>query len=120
MICFAGDGDIQMGLAELGTSAQSGARPVILLLNNGSYGTIRMHQERDYPGRISGTTLVNPDFTAVARAYGMAGVKVASTEEFADAFATVSSSATGGIIELDIAVEAITPRTTLSALKAGG
>ena len=79
-----------------------------------------MHQERDYPGRISGTTLVNPDFTAVARAYGMAGVKVASTEEFADAFATVSSSATGGIIELDIAVEAITPRTTLSALKAGG
>ena len=120
VICFAGDGDIQMGLAELGTSAQSGARPVILLLNNGSYGTIRMHQERDYPGRISGTTLVNPDFTAVARAYGMAGVKVASTEEFADAFATVSSSATGGIIELDIAVEAITPRTTLSALKAGG
>ena len=120
VICFAGDGDIQMGLAELGTAVQSGARPVILLLNNGSYGTIRMHQERDYPGRISGTTLVNPDFTAVAKAFGMAGVKVSTTEEFASAFATVSSAATGGIIELDIAVEAITPRTTLSALKAGG
>lgn len=119
VVCFAGDGDIQMGLAELGTAVQSGARPVILLLNNGSYGTIRMHQERDYPGRISGTTLVNPDFTAVAMAYGMAGVKVATTEAFADAFAQVAASPTGGIIELDIAVEAITPRTTLTALKAG-
>lgn len=119
VVCFAGDGDIQMGLAELGTAVQSGARPVIILLNNGSYGTIRMHQERDYPGRISGTTLVNPDFTAVAKAYGMAGVKVATTDDFAAAFTTVSASSTGGIIELDISVEAITPRTTLSALKAG-
>ena len=120
VICFAGDGDIQMGLAELGTAVQSGARPIILLLNNGSYGTIRMHQERDYPDRISGTTLINPDFAAVAQAYGMAGIKVSSTEEFASAFDAVSQSATGGIIELDIAVEAITPRTTLSALRAGG
>ena len=119
VICFAGDGDIQMGLAELGTAVQSGARPVIILLNNGSYGTIRMHQERDYPGRISGTTLVNPDFAAVAQAYGMAGVKVSKTDDFAAAFAVVSASATGGIIELDISVDAITPRTTLSALKAG-
>ena len=76
VVCFAGDGDIQMGLAELGTAVQSGARPVIVLLNNGSYGTIRMHQERDYPDRISGTTLVNPDFTAVAQAYGMVGIRV--------------------------------------------
>ena len=78
-----------------------------------------MHQERDYPDRISGTTLVNPDFAAVAKAYGMAGIKVSSTEDFASAFDAVSQSATGGIIELDIAVEAITPRTTLSALRAG-
>ena len=120
VICFAGDGDIQMGLAELGTAVQSGAKPIILLLNNGSYGTIRMHQERDYPGRVSGTTLVNPDFRAVAKAYGMAGVKVGDAAEFADAFALVSASPTGGIIELDIAVEAIAPRTTLSALKKAG
>ena len=118
VVCFAGDGDIQMGLAELGTAVQSGARPVIVLLNNGSYGTIRMHQERDYPDRISGTTLVNPDFTAVAQAYGMVGIRVDRTEEFAEAFSAAVASATGGIIELDISVEAITPRTTLSALKA--
>lgn len=119
VVCFAGDGDIQMGLAELGTATQSGARLIIILLNNNSYGTIRMHQERDYPDRVSGTTLVNPDFTTVAEAYGMVGIKVAKTEEFAQAFAQVSNSPIGGLIELDIAVEAITPYTTLSALKAG-
>ena len=119
VVCFAGDGDIQMGLAELGTAVQSGARPVILVLNNGSYGTIRMHQERDYPDRISGTTLINPDFTAVAQAYGMLGIRVGKTEEFEDAFSAAVASASGGIIELDISVEAIAPRTTLSALKEG-
>ena len=70
---FAGDGDIQMGIAELGTAIQANAGLIIIILNNGSYGTIRMHQERDYPNRISGTSLYNPDFAAVAQACGMAG-----------------------------------------------
>ena len=70
----------------MGTAVQSGARPVIVLLNNGSYGTIRMHQERDYPDRISGTTLVNPDFTAVAQAYGMVGIRVNRTESLQKRF----------------------------------
>ena len=116
VVCFAGDGDIQMGIAELGSAVQSGAKPLILVLNNGSYGTIRMHQERDYPGRISGTTLVNPDFTAVAQAYGMMGIKVAHTQEFAAAFKTLSEAPHGGILELDISIEAITPTKKLSEL----
>lgn len=119
VVCFAGDGDIQMGISELGTAVQAGARPIILLLNNHSYGTIRMHQERDYPGRISGTSLINPDFAAVAKAYGMAGIKVGRAADFAKAFHIVSQAPTGGLIELDISIEAITPRLTLSQIKAG-
>jgi len=117
VICFAGDGDIQMGIAELGTAVQAGARLIIIILNNGSYGTIRMHQERDYPDRISGTSLYNPDFAAVAQAYGMAGFKVAKTDEFAAVFANAVAAENGAVIELDINVEAITPRTTLAKLR---
>ena len=116
VVCFAGDGDVQMGIAELGTAMQSGAKITIIVLNNGSYGTIRMHQERDYPGRISGTSLENPDFVAVAKAYGMAGEKVGSTDAFAAAFKAVSGSDKGGIIELDISVDAITPSKSLSEI----
>ena len=116
VVCFAGDGDVQMGIAELGTAMQSGAKITVIVLNNGSYGTIRMHQERDYPGRISGTSLENPDFVAVAKAYGMAGEKVGSTDAFAAAFRAVSGSDTGGIIELDISVDAITPSKSLSEI----
>ena len=75
-----------------------------------------MHQEREYPGRISGTNLENPDFVAVAKAYGMAGEKVGSTAEFAAAFEAVNNSATGGIIELDISVDAITPSRSLTEI----
>jgi len=116
VVCFAGDGDIQMGIAELGTAMQSGAKIIVIVLNNGSYGTIRMHQEREYPGRISGTNLENPDFVAVAKAYGMAGEKVGSTAEFAAAFEAVNNSDTGGIIELDISVDAITPSRSLTEI----
>jgi len=116
VVCFAGDGDIQMGIAELGTAMQSGAKIIVIVLNNGSYGTIRMHQEREYPGRISGTNLENPDFVAVAKAYGMAGEKVSSTAEFAAAFEAVNNSDTGGIIELDISVDAITPSRSLTEI----
>ena len=80
VVCFAGDGDFQMTGQELATAAQAGAQPVILVLDNGSYGTIRAHQERTYPGRVSGTDLVNPDFAALARAHGFHGERVETTE----------------------------------------
>ena len=70
VVCFAGDGDFQMNCQELGTAMQAGAQPIVLILDNGIYGTIRAHQERTYPGRVSGTTMANPDFAMLARAYG--------------------------------------------------
>jgi acetolactate synthase-1/2/3 large subunit len=82
------------------------------------YGTIRMHQERDYPGRISGTELKNPDFAALARAYGLHGETVARTADFAAAFERAWNAKTESLIELRIDPEAITTRTTLSAIRA--
>ena len=118
MICFAGDGDFQMTIAELGTAMQAGAQPVVLVLNNGIYGTIRAHQERHYPGRVAGTTLENPDFTAIARAYGFHAERVAATADFAAAFERALASPTGAVLDLDISPEAITPRQTLSQMRA--
>lgn len=118
VICFAGDGDIQMNLPELGTAMQAGACPVVLVLNNGSYGTIRMHQERHYPNRVSGTVLENPDFTALAKAYGFHGERVARTEDFEAAFERALAAKGGAVLDLDIGVEAITPRQTLSQIRA--
>lgn len=118
VLCFAGDGDFQMTGTELGTALQFGAAPVILVLNNGTYGTIRMHQEREYPGRVSGTDIVNPDFAMFARAYGMHGETVRHTEEFEAAFERACASASGGLIELIIDSEGISPRTTISQLRA--
>ena len=118
VICFAGDGDFQMTIAELGTAMQAGAQPVVLVLNNGIYGTIRAHQERHYPGRVAGTTLENPDFTAIARAYGFHAERVAATADFAAAFERALASPTGAVLDLDISPEAITPRQTLSQMRA--
>ena len=81
-VCFAGDGCFLMTCQELATAAQVGARPVILILNNGIYGTIRAHQERNYPARVSGTDMTNPDFAALARAYGAHGETVTKTADF--------------------------------------
>lgn len=120
VVCFAGDGDFQMTGAELATAAQAGAQPVILVLNNGTYGTIRAHQEKHYPGRVSHTTMVNPDFAALARAHGFHGERVETTADFADAFARACASPTGAVLDLAISPEAITPRTTLSAMRAAG
>lgn len=117
VVCFAGDGDFQMTCAELGTAVQIGAMPVVLVLNNGSYGTIRMHQERHYPARPSATDLVNPDFAALAGAYGIHAARVERTEDFAAAFDTALASPTGAVLELAFPIEAITPRETLSALR---
>ncbi len=118
VVCFAGDGDFQMNCQELGTAMQAGAQPIILILNNGIYGTIRAHQERTYPARVSGTTLENPDFVMLAQSYGFHAEKVERTEDFPAAFARAMASQTGAVLELNISPEALTPRQTLSQMRA--
>lgn len=116
-VCFAGDGDFQMNLQELATAAQAGAQPIVLILNNGIYGTIRAHQERHYPGRVSGTDMVSPDFAMLARSYGFHGERVERTEDFAAAFERACASGTGAVLDLVISQEALTPRRTLSQMR---
>jgi acetolactate synthase-1/2/3 large subunit len=89
-----------------------------MVINNGMYGTIRMHQEREYPARISGTELWNPDFAALARAYGMHGEIVEKTADFEPAFERAWSAKTSALLELRIDPDAITTRTTLTAIRA--
>lgn len=118
VVCFAGDGDFQMNCQELATALQAGAQPIILILNNGIYGTIRAHQERNYPGRVMGTTMAeNPDFVMLAKAYGFHAERVATTEDFPAAFARARASRTGAVLDLDISPEALTPRQTLSQMR---
>ena len=118
VITFAGDGDFLMNGQELATAAQYGAKVIFLVINNGTYGTIRMHQEKHYPGRVSGTTLVNPDFAALARAYGLHGEIVEKTADFEAAFERAWNAKTAALLELRIDQDAISPRTTLSAIRA--
>ena len=120
VLCFAGDGDFQMNGNELGSAMQAGLQPVILIVNNGTYGTIRMHQERHYPARVSGTELANPDFVTLAKAYGFYGERVEKTADFADAFARALASDTGAVLDLVISTEAITPRQTIDDLRSAG
>ena len=118
VIAFAGDGDFLMSGQELATAAQYGAKVIFIVINNGMYGTIRMHQERHYPGRVSGTSLSNPDFAALARAYGLHGEVVDKTADFEAAFERASNAKTAALLELRIDPDAISPRTTLSAIRA--
>ncbi len=118
VIAFAGDGDFLMTGQELATARQYDLRIVFIVVNNGMYGTIRMHQEREYPGRVSGTELKNPDFAALARAYGHHGEVVESTAEFEPAFERALAAKSSALLELRIDPEAITPRTTLSTIRA--
>jgi acetolactate synthase-1/2/3 large subunit len=117
VIAVCGDGDFLMTGQELATAVQYGAQIVVLIVNNGLYGTIRMHQEREYPGRVFATELKNPDFAAYARAFGAHGEIVAKTGEFGPAFERASASGKPALIELRIDPEAITPSTTLSAIR---
>mgnify|MGYP001092729669 CR=1 FL=1 len=117
VVCFAGDGDFQMNCQELATALQHGAQPIILLVNNGIYGTIRAHQERHYPERVSGTTMVNPDFVALARSYGFHAERVESTADFPAAFERARASKTGALLDLVVSPEALTPRQTLSQMR---
>ena len=117
VIAFAGDGCFLMNGQELATAMQYDARVVFIVVNNGMYGTIRMHQERTYPGRVSGTALANPDFAALAQAYGLHGEVVANTDEFAPAFERSVASGKPALIEIRIDQEAITPKMSLSAMR---
>ncbi|MFL5144140.1 MAG: thiamine pyrophosphate-binding protein [Microvirga sp.] len=114
---IAGDGDFLMNGQELATAAQFGAKSIIVLLNNGTYGTIRMHQEREFPGHVSGSDLANPDFAALARAYGWAGVRITKTEQFEPEFVAALERKQGTVIEVMLDAEVITTRGTLSAIR---
>lgn len=113
VICFAGDGDFQMSIGELGTALQWGLRPVILVLNNQSYGTIRLHQARRYPGRRSGTHIENPDFVTLAKAYGFPARRIEATEDFASAFEEALASPDGAVLELVLDPDDIAPNVIL-------
>jgi acetolactate synthase-1/2/3 large subunit len=117
VVAIAGDGEFLMNGQEFATAMQYGAAVMVLVVNNGMYGTIRMHQEREYPGRVSGTDLSNPDFAAYARAFGGHGETVARTADFAPAFRRALASGKPAIIELRIDPEAITPSATLTGLR---
>lgn len=118
VVCLAGDGCFQMTCNEMSTAVQHGAKPIVVVMNNGRYGTIRMHQEKHYPGRVSGTALANPDFAALARAYGGHGEVVTDTAGFADAFARAQAAGTVAVIECKVDEEALTTASTLSAVRA--
>lgn len=117
VVCFAGDGCFAMTASELGTAVQYGLPIVIVIANNGMFGTIRMHQERRYPGRPSGTTLVNPDFAALARAHGANGFTITQSEDFASALDDALASDRPSIIELRLDPDAINPMETLSGVR---
>jgi acetolactate synthase-1/2/3 large subunit len=114
-----GDGCFLMTGQELATAVQYGLPVVTVIANNGMYGTIRMHQEREYPGRVVGTTLVNPDFAAYARSFGAAGFVVESGKDFAPALAEALALGKPSIIELKLDPEAISPRKTLNQIRQG-
>ena len=113
---IAGDGDFMMNGQELATAMQCGAKSIVLLLNNGMFGTIRMHQEREYPRKISGTALANPDFVKLAQAYGYAGVRITKTEEFEAQLLAALERPEGSLIEVVLDPEVITTRGTLTAI----
>ena len=113
---IAGDGDFLMNGQELATAVQHGGKSIIVLLNNGMYGTIRMHQEREYPDHVTGSQLHNPDFAALAQAYGYVGVRIHQTDEFEPAFMAAMSRSQGTLIEVMLDPEVISTRGTLSAI----
>ncbi len=118
VVCVAGDGDFQMTLNELSTARQYGAHVVVIVCNNGQYGTIRMHQEKTYPGRVSGTQLFNPDYAALVRAYGGYGECVRATEDFAPALDRALNAGAPAVIELVLDPDALSPGLTIEGARA--
>ena len=117
VLSVAGDGCFQMHGQEIGTAVQYGLKILFVVVNNGIYGTIRMHQEREYPGRVIATDIVNPDFVALARAYGLFAERVERDADFPDALARALAAPGAALIEVVTDPEAITARTTLSKLR---
>jgi acetolactate synthase-1/2/3 large subunit len=123
VVNIAGDGDFLMNGQELATATGYGAgsgagRLISIVVDNGTYGTIRMHQEREYPGRVSGSDLFNPDFAALARAYGWRAETLDATAAFEPAFAAALKSAQPTLLHLKLSTDVITSRTTISAIRA--
>jgi acetolactate synthase-1/2/3 large subunit len=119
VVCFAGDGCFLMNGQELATAVREKANVVFIVVNNSMYGTIRMHQEREFPGRVIGTDLVNPDFAIYAQSFGAHGEVVTQTSQFSNAFERALASGKPALIELRIDPEAISPSTTISKLRGG-
>jgi acetolactate synthase I/II/III large subunit len=117
VVAFAGDGCFLMTGQELATAVQYQLNVVVIVVNNGMYGTIRMHQEREYPARVHATSLVNPDFAAYARSFGAHGEVVETTAQFSPALERALSAGKPALIEIRLDPEAITPNTTLSAIR---
>ena len=118
VIAFAGDGCFQMTMQELATARQIGANMIVIVVDNGMYGTIRMHQERHFPGRTRHTDLINPDFVGLAKSMGFHAEKVTKTDAFPKAFASCMNLGKPALIHLPIDPEAISPTTTLSQIRA--
>jgi len=119
VVCFAGDGDFLMSGQELATAVQERADVLFLVVDNGMFGTIRMHQEREYPGRVVGTSLTNPDFAAFAASFGVHGARVERTEELTPALEGALAAGGPALLHLLVDPEAITPHTTLTAVREG-
>jgi len=118
VVCISGDGDFLMNGQEFATAVQYNLPFTTIIADNGMYGTIRMHQEREYPGRVSATELHNPDFAAYAKAFGGFGISVERTEDFPAAFKAAQASGKPAIVRLAIDPEALTPGMTLSKIRA--
>ena len=118
VVALAGDGCFLMNGQELATAVAHGANMLVLVIDNSGYGTIRMHQEREYPGRISGTGLRNPDFAALGRAYGCWAETVETTEQFAAALARAVAQPGVKLLHLKTDIEQISPATTLTVMHA--
>jgi acetolactate synthase I/II/III large subunit len=117
VVCFAGDGCFLMHGQELATAVKYSVNLIVIVVNNGMYGTIRMHQERNYPGRVSETDLVNPDFAMLAKSYGCQGETVTRTDQFAQAWERACSYRGPSLIELQVDPELITPTQTINDLR---
>jgi acetolactate synthase I/II/III large subunit len=118
VVCFVGDGGALMTGQEIATAFHHGATPILLVFNNGMYGTIRMYQERTYPGRVSGTQLTNPDFARFIESFGGHGEVVVATDDLVPAFQRARASGRPAIIEVRMNPEQVTNRATIADLRA--
>ena len=116
VVAFAGDGCFQMTMQEFGTAVEFGAAVIVLVIDNGMYGTIRMHQEQNFPGRVSGTDLFSPDFAALARSYGVYGATVEDADQFPNVFNAALNSNAAALIHIKVDPDALTPTLSLASM----